>query len=79
MVLGKLELLIADAPELSKLFFLLAVSIFRLLLALYLKRPAAFDRLIQFELAALLVLKEAVSLVLSLRHLTVKHRLIVVL
>jgi len=79
LLLGQLQLLVPDLPELSVLL-LIAVSIGPLLLLpVYLKSARPVNRLLHLELALLLLLVQPVGLVLSLGHLLVQHLLLVVL
>ena len=78
LLLGELQLLVANLPELGEFLFFLELVGLLLLAALDLKGARTFDGLLHFELAALLLLVEAVSLILSLGHLFVENLLLVV-
>lgn len=78
LLLSELQLLVANLPELGEVLFFLELVGLLLLAALNLKGARTFDGLLHFELAALLLLIEAISLILSLGHLFVKHLLLVV-
>ena len=79
LLLGQLELLVADSPEFSEVFlFLLLGNVFGPL-ALDLEGSALVDGLFHISLSLLLLLEESVSLVFSLRNLFVQDLLLVVL
>jgi len=78
LLLSKLQLLVADLPELGELFLFLDLVGLLLLAALDLEGARPLDGLFHFELAALLLLIETVGFVLGLSHLLVQHLLLVV-
>ena len=79
LLLGKLQLFVANAPELGELLLLLFSLDLVLLLALNLKCAASVDCRLHLGLSALLLLEESVRLVLGLSHLAIEYLLLVVL
>lgn len=78
LLLGKLELFVTCAPELGELLLLLLLLVLFFRLALDLELAATLDRQFHFHLAAFRLLEQAISLVFGLRHLLIKHFLLVV-
>jgi hypothetical protein len=79
LLLSKRQLVVADAPELSKLFLFLLLLLTLLLLALNLECTAAVDGGLHFSLFPFVFLKQTVSLVFSLGNLLVQNSLSIVL
>ena len=79
LLLGQLELLITDAPELGELSVLLRLGLFLGVFALNLKLATTLDGGLHLGLALLLLLKETVGTIFSLGNLTIQDLLLVVL
>lgn len=79
LLLSKLQLLVADVPELGKLPLLLLHGGLLGLLALHLQLTRSLDGGLHLSLALLLSLVSTVGTVLSLGNLAVKNLLLVVL
>lgn len=79
LLLSKLQLLVADVPELGKLPLLLLHGGLLGLLALHLQLTRSLDGGLHLSLALLLSLVSTVGTVLSLSNLAVKNLLLVVL
>lgn len=79
LLLGKLQFFVTGAPEFSELLFFLFSAGLLFLQALDLELTTSFDGELHLHLSAFLLLKESVSLVLSLGHLLVEDLLFVVL
>lgn len=78
LLFGELQLLVADLPEVGEVFLLLEFVALVLALAVNLQRTRAFNSLLHFKFAALLLLIESVGLVLGFGDLLVQNLLLVV-
>lgn len=78
LLLSKLELLIADLPEVSKVLLFLKLVALSLVLAVNLQRARSFNSLLHFEFATLLLFVKTIGLILGFSDLLVQNLLLVV-
>lgn len=78
LLLSKLELLVADLPEVSEVLLFLELIGLALVLAVNLQRARSFNGLLHFEFAALLLFVKTIGLILSLSNLLIQNLLLVV-